>query len=270
MPERPSHLPDYQNPPIDEVVVGVQFPPIPNFQDVHAGLYWQNVRNDYPRTETQPRLEGPIETDELPQANTAVISIPFGMTQARTWLISETDDYLIQMQNTRFIQNWRRRRDPYPHFEAILNLFEDHYTQFRELLSTEKLQEPIVQQVEVSYINWITDLPISKFLKPGTSAEIHINGRPQDPEDQSWGARYRLSTSTDIVERLHVVSQAAVRPIPEMVTGVIFQLVYRAARAEGLSTEEVLRLMSSGRDIIVNTFDELTTTDAHAVWGKLK
>jgi uncharacterized protein (TIGR04255 family) len=269
MTERPSHLPDYRNPPIDEVVLGVQFLPIPNFQDVHVGLYWQKVRDTYPRTETQPRLEGPIETPGPPQAN-AVISIPFGVTQARTWLISEADDYLIQIQNTRFIQNWRRRQAQYPHFEAILALFEDHYTKFRELLTTEGLQEPVVQQIEVSYINWITGLPMSKFLKPGTSAEIHIDGRPHDPEDQNWGARYRLDASTEIVERLHVVCQAATRPVLEMETGNVFQLVYHAARADGLATDEVLRLMPKGRDIIVSTFDELTTADAHAAWEKIQ
>ena len=80
MTERPPRLPDYRNPPIDEVVIGVQFPPIPKFQDVHIGLYWQKVRNEYPRTETQPRIEGPIETPEPPQANTAVIPVSFGMS----------------------------------------------------------------------------------------------------------------------------------------------------------------------------------------------
>ncbi len=266
MTERPPRLPDYRNPPIDEVVIGVQFPPIPKFQDVHIGLYWQKVRNEYPRTETQPRIEGPIETPEPPQANTAVIPVSFGMTQARTWLISEAEDYIIQIQNTRFIQNWRHRQASYPHFEAILGLFEDHYKKFRDLLKAEGLQEPTVQQIEVSYINWITDLPMSRFLKPGTSAEIHINGRPQETEDQSWGARYRLNTSSDIVERLHVVCQAATRPVPDMETAAIFQLVYHAARAEGLATDEVLRLMPWGREVIVSSFDELTTADAHAVW----
>ena len=270
MNDRPLHLPDYRSPPIDEVVVGVQFPPIPNFQDVHVGLYWQKVRSNYPRAETQPRIEGPIETPGPPQANIPVIPISFAPTQARTWLISDTDDYLIQVQNTRFIQNWRRRNAEYPHFEAIHGLFEDHYQKFRELLKDEHLQEPTVQQVEVSYINWVTGLPISKFLRPGTSATIQVGGQNHEPEDQNWGARYLLSASADTVERLHVVCQAATRPVPNMETGNIFQLVYHAARAEGFTADEIRRLMPKGRDIIVSTFDELTTADAHAAWEKIK
>jgi uncharacterized protein (TIGR04255 family) len=270
MAERPPHLPDYRNPPIDEVVVGVQFLPITNFQDVHVGLYWQKVRSDYPRTETQPRLEGPIETAGPPKASVPTLSIPFAPTQARTWLISEADDYLIQIQNTRFLQNWRYRQAQYPHFEAILELFEDHYQKFRDLLSDEGLQEPTVQQIEVSYINWVTGLPMSRFLKPGTSAAIKINDLPQEPEDQDWGARYLLSNSADTIERLHVACQSAVRPVPNMQRGNLFQLVYHAARVEGFGTDEILRLMPKARDIIVSAFDELTTDDAHAVWGKLQ
>jgi uncharacterized protein (TIGR04255 family) len=270
MTERPSYLPDYRDPPIDEMVIGVQFPPIPNFQDAHAVIFWQSVRQEYPRIQTQPRIEGPIESREALPAAPQVINFPLGPTQARTWLISEDDEYLIQIQNTRFIQNWRRRQGPYPHFEKIRDAFDDHFKSFRQLLSSEGLDEPTTQQVEVSYVNWITSLPVSKFLKPGSSAEISIDGFPAEPEDQNWGARYRLDKNADVIERLYVQCQAAIRQIEEQEAGYVFQLVYHAAHPEGISSGDVLNFASKGRDIIVKAFDVLTTDVAHAEWGKIQ
>ena len=94
MTERPPDLPDYLRPPVDEVVISVQFPPISNFYDTHAGLFWQRVRADYPKAETQPRLEGPIESaDPGPLVPTSVQIAP---GQGRVWMISANDDFLIQ------------------------------------------------------------------------------------------------------------------------------------------------------------------------------
>ena len=66
----------YAKPPVEEVVLGVQFPPIPHFSDAHAGLYWQRVRANYPRAESQLRLEGPINhLDHLSQFDSSCQSV---------------------------------------------------------------------------------------------------------------------------------------------------------------------------------------------------
>ena len=59
---RPPNLPDYRKPPIDEVAIGVQFPPIDGLTQAHFGLLWTHIRSDYPSVQSQPRIEGPIES----------------------------------------------------------------------------------------------------------------------------------------------------------------------------------------------------------------
>jgi uncharacterized protein (TIGR04255 family) len=270
--ERPSDLPDYENPPIDEVAIGVQFPPISGMYDAHVGLYWQKIRGDYPRAESQPRVESPIEAASL-SASQPLVPIQFPMsvpTQGRTFLIAEEDDYLIQVQNTRFIQNWRRREAAYEHFEEIWDLFESHYRTFKELLTNEGLAAPRVQQVEVTYINWIVDLPPSKFLKPATQSALSAYGRVLEPEDLGLNARYRLDDGTGAVERLYVQGQAVVRASDPSVSGYQLALVHRAANATGLVDEEIRSYAYAGRTVIVNAFTDLTTPLAHEHWSRIQ
>src|ERR1022692_1672121 len=127
MMERPAGLPRYRDPPIDEVAVSVQFPPIEELSDELIRQYWHILRDDYPLGQPMPRMEGPIESVE-PSAPTLPIQIQLQIsamtpTQGRLWMISDADDFLVQVQNSRFIQNWRRRGTEYPYFEPINDLF---------------------------------------------------------------------------------------------------------------------------------------------------
>jgi uncharacterized protein (TIGR04255 family) len=269
--ERPVGLPNYQNPPIDELAIGVQFPPIENFHDAHAGLYWPKVRMAYPRVENQPRVEGPIESRDQGLVPTFPIQFPLAApSQSRTWLISQDDEHLIQIQNTRFLQNWRRRGAQYPHFEKIWNLFQDHYEEFKRLLESERLAQPIVQQVEITYINWIADLLPSRFLKSGAGAGIIAHGRQVEPESQALSARYRIDAEDEVIERLYVQCQPAIKPQEQDSKGTALIFTYKAAKADGFSEDQIEFYAQSGRFIIVNAFTDLTTPEAHEIWGPIE
>jgi uncharacterized protein (TIGR04255 family) len=270
MSARPVDLPDYRKPPVDELALSVQFPPIQGFYDVHTGLYWETIRRNYPRAESHPRLEGSIDSPGPPQIVPVAFQFPFGTGQGRTWLIGEADDYLVQVQNTRFIQNWRHRKDPYPRFEAVRDLFRNNYQGFREVIAREELSPPVVQQVEVTYINWISDLSMTEFLVPAASATIPISSSPREPETQTWTAQYLVSSGEQSVERLYVQCQPALRQAPPEGTGIQFALTYRAAREQGFADEEIVPAMESGRSIIVKAFTDLTTGDAQRVWDRIQ
>jgi len=267
MTDRPADLPDYRDPPIDEVVISVQFPPIEGFFDTHAGLYWQRVRQDYPRSESQPRMEGPIETAEPGQLIPMSLQLTPG--QGRVWLISADDDFLIQVQNTRFIQNWRRRQGEYQHFEQLSNLFWANYTKFLEFLTEEGLTKPAVQQVEVSYVNWIPE-QATDFLRPASVAAVSVLGSNGYPDQQSWIARYSLESDRGLIQRLYVQSLPASRKDAPNVSGTQFALTYRAARADGIELSELSELIGSARITIVTAFTDLTTEDAHQRWGRFQ
>jgi uncharacterized protein (TIGR04255 family) len=270
MKPRPADLPDYRDPPIDEVVIAVQFLPIEGLLDTHIREFWREIQAEYPVAENQPRLEGPIESvDETPIAPT--IQFPVGMAlQGRMWLISETDDFLVQVQNTRFMQNWRRRKTPYQHFDQLHQLFWKNFRTFREYLMSNNLPQPKIQQAEVTYINWLPDSSLTDFFLPARAVRIDILGTEREPQDQSWSARYSLPNNLEMVQRLYIQCQPAIRAQPPHARGAQFALVFRGARASGIEDSEVEDIVDLARVVIVETFTELTTESAQTTWERFK
>jgi uncharacterized protein (TIGR04255 family) len=270
MKQRPANLPDYRDPPIDEVVIAVQFSPIAGFLEENIREFWREIQADYPVAENQPRLEGPIESlDEPPISQT--VQVPIGVAlQGRMWLISETDDFLVQVQNTRFMQNWRRRKTPYQHFDQLHQVFWNNFRRFREYLSREGLPEPVIQQAEVSYINWIPNSSLTDFFRPASAGKISILGTEREPQDQSWSARYLIPNDLEMVQRLYVQCQPAVRAQPPYARGAQFALVFRGARPTGIEDRQVEDIADLARVVIVEAFTELTTESAQEAWERFK
>ena len=62
MPNRPTQLPDFSNPPVTEVVVGFQFNAIGKFVTAHVGLLWDEFKNEFPDAEEHPPVMPAFET----------------------------------------------------------------------------------------------------------------------------------------------------------------------------------------------------------------
>jgi uncharacterized protein (TIGR04255 family) len=267
MTERPAGLPDYRRPPLDEVAISVQFPPIEGLLDTHIREFWKTIRDDYPIAERQPRLESPLESSEPAQPVQVQLSLQ-PSPNIRMWMISPEDDFLVQVQNTRFIQNWRRRDIEYGHFEEIRNKFWQNYHRFKEFLDSRGLPLPEIQQIEVTYLNWIPEVPMTDFFRPATQTIVTINGLSRTPEEQSWSARYLIPTDIASAERLYVQCVPAIRPLTPGVRGSQLGLIFRAARESGFSDDEASTLIDSGRLMIVEVFTDLTTPAAQETWER--
>lgn len=59
---RPPDLPDFNAPPVIEVVVGVQFPTIDELCTAHVGAFWQRMRAEYPGVQDMPPLPAVYES----------------------------------------------------------------------------------------------------------------------------------------------------------------------------------------------------------------
>lgn len=267
----PASIPLFRRPPVDEVAISVQFQPIDGFLDEHIRGYWQTIRSEYPIAQLQPRIEGPIESkDPSPPVQLQLQISAMAPSAGRMWLISEADDYLIQVQDTRFIQNWRRRDADYPRFESINDLFWRNYRKFRQYLASIDLPQPQVQQVEVTYIDWIPNIPMSEFLKPAGVSSIRTPTYNLQAEEQNWTARYLMRADDEFIERLYVQCLPAVRPQNPGVPGSQLAFTSRAARRGGIAEEEVADLIRTGRLNVVNAFVSLTIESAQESWERVR
>ncbi len=102
-PEAGTAIPTLRDPPIEEVVCGLAFTPVAALDALEQGVYWGRVSDRFPKKQLQPAL---IEGFSLFQ----------GVAPLRSWLISQEEDSLIQIQQDRFYMNWRRRGAAYPRF----------------------------------------------------------------------------------------------------------------------------------------------------------
>jgi len=269
MTQRPENLADYRKPPIDEVAIAVQFPAIEGCSNERLREFWKTVRQDYPFVENQPRLEFPIESPGPLESITVQLQISSASPlNTRMWLISETDDFLIQVQDTRFIQNWRHRSAEYPHFEQVRDLFWINFSKFREFLTKAGLPQPHIQQVEVTYINWVSELSIAQFLRPASETAISVAGSMREPEEQAWSARYLIPNDLPVVERLYAQASPAARAQDPALRGTQFSLVVRAANIGGIADADAERLIDDARVIIVEAFTGLTTPSAQQSWER--
>jgi uncharacterized protein (TIGR04255 family) len=261
--KRPADLPDYDSPPVNEVVVGVQFDRLP-LSGLHFGLFWSTVRDKLPNVSEQPPLETHVENF----ANPSVLRFPFVFDQPRLryWLIAQDETELLQLQNDRLLFNWRKRapEQPYPHFEWIQSQFTSWLANWQAFLAQQTLEAKI-GQFEVTYLNRISsaDRPlvvdeVLSFLAPqfrtglgGTPEAISMNSqRVLMHEGVPWARGY-TSTQNGI--------DATGAPT------ISFELTVRGPLIGGHSS--LPHLQFRAREWIVRAFHDLTSADMHKTWG---
>jgi uncharacterized protein (TIGR04255 family) len=253
-------------------VIGVQFEPIKTFRQAHVGLFWNQIRADYPTTQDQPRLETPIEALDAgfgwPSMQLELIDSP---PVHRAWFASGDESLLIQVQDDRLIHNWRYRGREYPRFEPLLDLFWSHVSKYESVMTDAGLTLTPIQQAEVTYINWIAAEAMEQFFRPSIASEIDILGIGPKPDLERWAARYPVREQSELVGRLAVEAQPG-RRVEEgkVLTGFQLSLTFRAPVIAGASQDSISSLLGVGRNAIVKTFAEVTTETMHQEWGRTK
>jgi uncharacterized protein (TIGR04255 family) len=138
-------LPKYNNPPLDEVVLGATFEPLHRLKVPYIGLFWDRTRVYFPRCEQAPII-GNIDE---------IIDPQIGLPVPRVWLINSTDDQLMQIQKNKFFFNWRKRQGSYPHFDSLYSGFLENFTQWKGFIAEYDLGEISIRNYELTYFNSI-------------------------------------------------------------------------------------------------------------------
>ncbi|OSQ44941.1 TIGR04255 family protein [Marivita geojedonensis] len=266
--QRPDHLPDFTDPPLDEVVIGVQFAPIPGYASVHSMKVWDLFMEEFPTVQEFPVLEPQFETFGGVNAQAGpriqVGALPVG---SRLWFLSDDGNHLIQFQPDRFITNWRREPNtkPYPRFEGLSEAFASNIRKIAKHFESDFGYLVNINQAEVAYINII---PVDSFSDAGQWFELW-NGVSFEVE--------ALNTSFN-----EVVKGADGKPfarlnhqIQSVLTADGKQRAFRLSltfkgKPAGSDIESAMAFFAAGRDAIVTRFAEITTSVAQRKWGKVE
>lgn len=267
--------PNFQNPPVIEVVLGVQFEPLHEFKTIHVGKLHTLYEADYPIISEHPLLEPRFEnfnTDTFP-SNHMIFNLIDQKAIPRIWFLSSDDRNLLQFQRDRFIHNWRREEPssdvPYPRYEKIRDEFQTRYKQFLQFLSEQKLPEPAVNQVEVTYVNLIP-CDASDFSKSMHEVFEFWNPDPKnsplgEPETQKFMISYLIKDGDEPVGRISISSHTLLRKDNKKFLRVD---ITTRGKPKDISVNGILDFMNLCRTKIVLGFDSLTTDKMHKIWGK--
>ncbi|NNN20721.1 MAG: TIGR04255 family protein [Acidimicrobiales bacterium] len=270
---RPEGLPDFDNPPLDEVAITLVFSQMLDFSKEWVADFQKKVINEFPKIEVKNSVVIHMIEDLSTQPNLPVtFNIPMG--QNRYWLISEDDATLVQLQHDSFIFNWRRRDKEYPHFEAILPKFWTSLEKYLELVEEKGYANLVLRQVQVEYINWIPEDMLGKtdVLKAGKYLSLNNLGEITLPDDETFLARYSVRNDSGVYARLYLQSQSALRDEPMLKDGRSYGtqtiLSFRVPCNRNVEENWLFSTLSEGRNIIVKSFTELTSELGHKIWGK--
>jgi uncharacterized protein (TIGR04255 family) len=265
-------LPTFDNPPVIETVLGVQFSPIPGFTSGHSGWYWKRFL-DQPE-HSWIKL---IETAPLPdqfekfgeQQSWKLPMLEWTASQAsRLQIISADDDRVVQVQNTRFLYNWRKRESLYPSFKRICPEFLAKLAGFRDFLQVVGLGGILQNQWEVTYINhvprgdlWTTQEDWQKILPGLYPVPIQTDEARFESAAIEW--HYEIAPKRG---RLHVSCQHG--RIPQVGDEVlVLQLTARGTVDVDVPGWDLETGLELGHRVVVQTFVGLASQTALHHWG---
>jgi uncharacterized protein (TIGR04255 family) len=263
------NLPEYERPPVTEVVCGVMFAPLKAMLAPHLGLLWERYRPEYSECQEVAPLSVQIEGAKVPQAQIELLETP---PLPRVWFIAPSGNKLIQVQRDRFHHNWRKinPEDEYPRHEKVLELFNDRLETFVSFLAENALGKLELKQYESTYVNHIISTSgrdlvadIGKVF-PDFSWR-NRQGRPSGmPEGFHWKTVFALP---DGAGRLHVAIRNAIR-ITDNQPIIFFELTARGFGKEP-TLEDMRSWFVTAHTQIVRTFDDLVDEEfQRTIWGR--
>lgn len=260
----------FGKPPVVEVVCGVLFSTPAPIRAAQVGLFWSSIREKFPRIEEMPPISPVIEG--VQGSGKPEIEISFGSLPPlrRTWLLSDDGRHLIQIQEDRFLFNWKREadEDAYPSYDFVIQRFDDHLAKFVKFLADEKIGQPNYKQFELTYVNHITTSNgLDDVGETGVMVD-HVYQTRQHrflpkAENFNWTTSYSLPNNEG---RLHVVAQSAVRNADGKR---IVRLDLTARGIPAKPTEDGRRpWFDMAHEWITHGFADATSPILHKIWRR--
>jgi len=269
-PPSPADQPvNFQEPPVTEVVLAIQFAePVVDLEVLAE--FTARVKGDFPgRSQRQPL---PPMQEEEPGDTGPQFSLEIGrdFQMPRTWFMSKDETKILQLQGDRFVFNWQRptpSTSAYPRYKVLREWFRERLAQLEESVTAAGKPMPGTNFCEVTYVNQVELIGEPQLSLVDILATVQ---RPRYdflpiPENQQYGARFQISNGDESPRgALYVNAAPAMRPDgqPMYVVNLSSRLV-----PGGTDADAAWIALDLGREWIVKGFVDLTTKEMHKMWG---
>jgi uncharacterized protein (TIGR04255 family) len=260
----------FANPPVVEVVLGVQFAPLGSFTSGHAGWFWKDfLGEEWTRATDSPALPDQFETFERSRGAMPVFQVKLEARArpGRLQIANQGGDRLIQLQSTRFVYNWLKKERDYPSFAKVHAEFADYFQRFRTFADKAKLGEVVPNQWEITYVDqilrgelWQSSSDWYRIFPGLLGPQPQIEGLGL--ESVGWEWHYEITPARG---RLHVTIQPGTTDQQE--PALLLQSTARGpvGREPTLDLEAGLNL---GHEVVIRAFLTMTSAEAQALWGR--
>lgn len=267
---RPCDLPDFEQPPVVEVALSVQFEPLA-FVSRHMAELWQSCRSEFPDWQDHPPIAPAFELFEEPLTNArAFLSIN---QVKRAIFRNALGTQLKQYQADRFVRNWTKAPSApsYPRYESVREPFAADLRALVAFASEEKLGALVANQCEVTYVNLVplgegTATTVASVVQPWSG--LFSDSFLQNAESCEVGAHFAMTDPNGErpIGRLHIVG----RVVTILETGGKALQLTLTARGQptGPDVTDVIKFLNLGREHIVKGFTSFTTAEMHNAWGR--
>lgn len=251
----PQTLPTFDNPPVVEVALGVEFATLDALTVLHAGLFWGKIRTEFPKHQLNPasNISGQSLVDGL--------DLPI-----RFWFLTESEEILIQLQKNRFIFNWRKYASDkivYPHFKNLIPLFKKYWSLFTSFLNEIDL-DLNVQLCDITYVNHIDRGDGWDSIDELHNVFPSLSGF-QENSLKALSLRTVASIPDSEQSMIMNIDHATRQSDDQEI--IVFSITSRAI-TQSYSAQELLDIFSEGQQNIVAKFESFTSSGMHQFWGK--
>lgn len=264
--KRPAHLPDFEQPPLSEVVLGIQYTPPKDSFALYAGKVRDLFADEFPEVREHKALKPYFETfgPGAPKPR-APASSDGSALAGRLWFVAPGQGRVLQVQRDRFVLNWHLTptQSPYPRFERIFQEYQEALGRLEALFQGLGYGALKVNQCEVSYINMI---PVQRyeqagewlnFLSVSAFAAEYLNTKVvelvKDRDDRPYARMY-----CEIQSMTHKINASKAIAMMLSIRGL----------ADTDTVAGAYEFIKDGRERIVTRFAELTTDAAHKAWRR--
>lgn len=256
----------YPNAPVVETVLAVQFDPLPGFGNGHFGWFWREVlgkewieTKDAPPVPDQFEYFHPEGTVPPPR----LVLKTAGPTD-RVQFIHQSDDQVVQLQQTRLMLNWRKRGQSYPRFPERLAKFKALWESWCDFCNRLNLGTVQANQWEVTYFNHIPSAELWNSVRdwhsllPGLCSDVvDTELLSVDSCEVQWHFEIRPRRG-----RLHVrVNRAIVDNKP-----VLVWVQTSRGKPETMDWTGLEAGLQIGHDAIIEAFEQFSSEAAKSSW----
>lgn len=267
---RPPKLPNFLSPPLNEVVLGVQFSPPHGYQQIRAGEVWNIFKERYPKVVEMQALQPTFETFGLSLQQLSMkpqFDFVIGGTHDRFWFVESDGNQLIQFQQDRLLHNWRKingNDKDYPRFEAMISSFENELQELESYFNSLQPQTLSINQCEISYIN---HLPFNRDSNDSYSDWLSFLKFSKPPPENFTFSFREVIKDSDGTPRGRLYVESALGTLNDDSEIIGLTLTFKGA-PPATNINSALEFISFGRNVVVQKFAELTTNQAHKFWER--